>query len=158
MLKARFSLHDIADVEAFTARIIDRRNLELAWHDHEDLHAYLVETCWELSTTKPRPWRRSFSGWVQPLLILRVVDWRRQRYGRTRQTGSRFDRNPQWNQDRTLPVFVPIDDRPNEPIDPVTVDTGAYSDTDARRLLRERCSQNPRSHSGMGTVKDARAA
>lgn len=134
MLSAKLPLHDIQDVEAFVASIVERRNFDLSWHDQEDLLAFLVETCWELSRQRPAPWRDSFSGWVYPYLRQRTVDWQRQRNGRTK-----------WQfkdktYERDIPVFVPLDDRPDDAEYVEPVDVGAYSDSVARRVLRERDS------------------
>jgi DNA-directed RNA polymerase specialized sigma24 family protein len=79
----RLSLHDVDDAAKFVASIATRSNLRLSYHDQEDLHQYLLVEAWKLSVQEPRPWRTSFSGWVTPLLRLRIVDWQRQRNGRT---------------------------------------------------------------------------
>jgi hypothetical protein len=58
----RLPLHDIDDAERFCASIVAKSNLQLGYHDAEDLRQYLVTELWRLSTVEPRPWRTSFSG------------------------------------------------------------------------------------------------
>ena len=82
MLNGRLRLHDINDVEAFCARIVERTNPTLSHHDREDLLAYLITTTWELSA-KHQPTLGEFSKWVGYKLSQRTVDWSRQRNGRT---------------------------------------------------------------------------
>jgi hypothetical protein len=42
LLNAKFSLHEIADVEAFTGRIVERSGLRLSAQDREELHVWLI--------------------------------------------------------------------------------------------------------------------
>src|SRR5215218_119677 len=81
-LGARFPLHDIEDVERFCAALLERDRCRLEHYEREDLLVYLVEECWRFSL-KFRPGRGRFSVWVYGSLRRRVVDWERQRYGRT---------------------------------------------------------------------------
>jgi hypothetical protein len=83
LLNSTFTLHDIRDVESFTARIVERTGLRLSVDDREQLHVYLIEECWELST-RFQPSRISFSSYAGTNLRLRAVDWQRERFGRTR--------------------------------------------------------------------------
>jgi DNA-directed RNA polymerase specialized sigma24 family protein len=83
MLNGTLELWDIRDAEAYCAGLLRNAKLNLTTDDHEDALAYLIETAWELSTKDPQPWRTSFSGWLTPILRLRIVDWQRQRHGRS---------------------------------------------------------------------------
>lgn len=80
MLNGTLELHNIRDVEGFTDRIINRRRLHwLQPHEREDLHVYLIETCWELSVRfEPNGW--PFSKWAGPTLNSRVTDWLRREF------------------------------------------------------------------------------
>ena len=87
MLPRKLVLHDVRDVELYCARILHRANLTLAHHDSEDLLAYLVETCWELSLVyRPNGQPARFSSYAAPILQRRVTDWQRKTKGRTRWT------------------------------------------------------------------------
>jgi hypothetical protein len=93
--EAPYSILDIRDVAAFCARIADRSRVHLSYHDREDLLAYLVETTWELSLrydAGDRP--PKFAVYAGGILPLRVVDWTRGRFGRTRWqfSGSTYER------------------------------------------------------------------
>jgi hypothetical protein len=83
LLNGTFSLLDIRDVESFTGRIVERTSGRLSVEDREELHVYLIAECWELST-RFQPGRISFSSYAGTNLRLRVVDWTRGRFGRTR--------------------------------------------------------------------------
>jgi DNA-directed RNA polymerase specialized sigma24 family protein len=100
----RLALFDVHDAERFVAAIAAKSNLRLSHHDAEDLRQHLLVECWKLSTVEPQPWRSSFSGWVTPILRRKVVDWHRQRFGRTRWqfSGGRV-------HERQLPQFVSFD-------------------------------------------------
>jgi hypothetical protein len=103
LLNAKFSLLGIADVEAFTGRIVERSGLRLSAQDREDLHVWLIEECWTLSTCY-RPGRLAFAAFADRRLRLRVVDWQRGRWGRTRWTFSGRE------YERVRPQLVPLDD------------------------------------------------
>jgi DNA-directed RNA polymerase specialized sigma24 family protein len=79
---ARLQLHDIKDVFAYCATIIHRCRPHLQPQDHQDLHAYLIATCWELSRDFS-PGHITFSTWAGNTLRQRLVDWERQQHGRT---------------------------------------------------------------------------
>ena len=83
LLSRPFPLHDIDDTAAYCAPIVERYGADLEWHDREDLHAYLVETAWQLSLRHDAS-RGKFSAWLGWKLGQRAHDWRRQRFGRTR--------------------------------------------------------------------------
>jgi hypothetical protein len=63
LLGSRFALHDIDDVEGFTATIVQRSRSTLDVHEREELHVYLIETAWELSRNL-RPGGISFSTYA----------------------------------------------------------------------------------------------
>lgn len=133
MLHGKLQLHDIRDVEAFTAQIINHKHLTQEPCDREDLHAYLIATCWELSIIQPQPWKRSFSGWATPLLQLRITDWQRNRYGRTTWTFH----NHTHTRPRPQPASL------NDTDIPGTVDPQGDRSLDLIRLLRTRDSHPP---------------
>jgi hypothetical protein len=84
LLSSTFALHDVRDVESFTGRIVERSGLQLSHTDREELHVYLIETCWEISERwQPPANGKRFSGWALIILRRRVFDWQRSRY-RTR--------------------------------------------------------------------------
>jgi hypothetical protein len=82
MLNGTLALHDIRDVEAFVTAIVKRADLQLLTEETEDLNAYLIATTWELSL-KYHAGRISFSTWAQHTLRKRIIDWQRQKYGRS---------------------------------------------------------------------------
>jgi hypothetical protein len=84
LLNRKYALLGIEDVEAFCARIVERRRLDwLLWHERDALITYLVEVCWEQSRRfEPRGY--PFSQWVRPTLELRTVDWIRATLGRSK--------------------------------------------------------------------------
>jgi hypothetical protein len=148
LLQRPWQLHDITDVERFCSRIIERRNLDLRYHDQEELLAYLIETCWELSQTGE--WSRSFSGWVHPYLRARVVDWQRQRNGRTKWTFR--DRV----YERQLPVVVSLDaddslrDRLDESVAGSSLDGDALGFAADMRILDKRGRRPGRRNNWLG--------
>jgi hypothetical protein len=83
LLGSRFALHDIEDVEGFTASIVQRVRFRLSPHEREELHVYLIETAWEISRNF-RPGGITFSSYAGTTLRLRCVDWHRSRFGRQR--------------------------------------------------------------------------
>jgi hypothetical protein len=79
-------LHDVQDAERFVSAIASKSGLTLSYHDREDLQQYLLAECWRLSL-KYEPGRgstKSFAGWATTNLRLGVIEWQRQRFGRTR--------------------------------------------------------------------------
>jgi hypothetical protein len=152
LLNGTFSLHGIADVEAFTGRIVERSGLRLSGADREELHVYLIETTWELSRQwEPRKNHRVFSGWALVILKRRVYDWQRSKY-RTR-----------WKfRDRTYerlrPKFVPLDDPGVDRLD--TALAGSRLDGDASRFaadMRTLDARGRRPGRGNNYVGDAAA-
>jgi hypothetical protein len=135
VLQGKFALHDVQDTEAFCARIIQRSGVELRYSEHEELLAYLIETAWELSLEyRPGIIRKGFSTWVGITLSRRITDWQRSG-GRTKWTF--HDRI----YERTLPQFVPLDDRQDEPDTLSSVDVGRDSESPLEWIVRERDSE-----------------
>ena len=99
MLNGRLALEDVADVEGFCAALLDeqlhRLGAHLRPHDREDALAYLVSEAWRLSVRYDASVGQSFSKYAHSTLTLRVTDWYRGRFGRSRWTfsnGKSFER------------------------------------------------------------------
>jgi DNA-directed RNA polymerase specialized sigma24 family protein len=73
MLNGRLTLHNIHDVEAFTAALLPPP-------PDEDLHQHLIICTWQYSTTY-RNGTASFSTYIRPLLQLRIIDYTRKHHG-----------------------------------------------------------------------------
>lgn len=127
----------IDDTEAFATAIIKRARLNLTPHDHEDLLAYLVEETWILSRTY-RPGTKSFSTLAGERLPLRIIDWQRQRHGRTRWQFSHT------TYERTHPELTTLDHPLAHTHTTRTLDDPAHRDPDLPRLLRNRDRTNDR--------------
>jgi len=89
MLREPLALLDIKNVEAFCGRVLERHLTRtrsfLQPHDREDLHAWLVAVCWELSGRyDPSLSATSFSTYANRVLGARAIDWTRSRFGRTK--------------------------------------------------------------------------
>ena len=79
------SLHDCRDAFGLCSMVASKSAAGLSRDDREDLHAYLVVECWKLSTRfEPGRSTVSFTTHATTTLRLRAVDWRRQRFGRTK--------------------------------------------------------------------------
>jgi DNA-directed RNA polymerase specialized sigma24 family protein len=132
MPAAKLALHDVDDAFALCSRVVSLSGLSLRWHEREDLVAYLVSECWALSL-RYEPGGIRFSTWATGTLRRRVVDWQRQRNGRTRwQFAGRV-------YERERPDLVPLDDGGLD----VAVGRGGLDDgadllPDRLRLLRAR--------------------
>lgn len=100
----RLALHDVDDAAAFCAAIAAGSGLVLSVHDREDLEEYLLAVAWELSE-RYRPGGVSFSSWAWRTLRLRVVDWQRLRFGRSKWqfADATYERPPR--------ITVSLDDR-----------------------------------------------
>lgn len=149
-LNGKLALHDIQDVEAFTAQLIHRANLEIPWADQEDLHAHLIATCWELSLRYPpdHPSWDIFSARAATILKLRIVDWKRQRYGRTTWTFTGHTHT------RPARQHIPLEHADTSRL----VDTTPDRSPDLLRVLTQRDRTPVRQASGMGAPTDQRAA
>jgi hypothetical protein len=150
LLNSQFSLLDIRDVESFTGRIVERSNLHLDHSDREDLHAFLVAECWLLST-RYSPGGISFSSLAGATLRLRVVDWQRQRFGRTRWT---FKNGREHVRERPKRVSLDADDslrdRLDESVAARSGDPSADSRTDLEWLLEGGDREAARDIAAMG--------
>jgi hypothetical protein len=99
-------LHDVDDASAFAWRVVGDCGFDLRPHEAEDLHAFLIATCWELSLAYDAD-RDSvrFSTLAYRRLRQRSVDWLRRERGRVRwQFSGR-------THERRRPEFVCLDDR-----------------------------------------------
>ena len=162
VLSRPFALHDIRDSEAFAARIIQRSRLELSYYDHEDLLAYLVETAWELSLRYRRgnpDFPARFSVYATNILRRRVVDWQRQRDGRTRWqfAGGR-------TYERPRPQFQSLDaddgdrDRLERALGPRAGDPADDCGPDLGRVVGERRRSRAQDYAALGLEPPGRAA
>lgn len=173
MLQGTLSLYDIRDVEALAAKVVQQSNLELGYHDKEDLIAYLVSTCWELSLEwepdESRSW--GFAAWATTTLRRRVVDWDRSRKGRTKwQFKDRIYERPR-------PSFISYEDeirgnagnrtgnnddrlssRLAAALERQHMDTTPDRSPDLMRVLREGSGTAARGDDKVGTDKDRWAA
>jgi len=176
-LNGTLTLHDIHDVEKFNRRILDtylrRTRATLNPDDTEDILAYLVATCWELSTRYEPTRSSSFSKYAYNILTLRIVTWYRNRWhdGRYISAQERADIGP------TLSLDTITEDADNEeqhhqyPAAPEhqqdTLDLAlrasrgdptADCDPDLARLLRRTDQQNTRDHHILRQAATRRAA
>jgi hypothetical protein len=93
-------LHDVDDAAAFTVAIASRAGLALDFHDREELKQFLLVECWRLSLKYDRgnpQYPTRFSVYATNILRRRVVDWQRQRLGRSKWTfsdGRSYERKP----------------------------------------------------------------
>jgi len=104
VLHGKLSLHDIDDVEAFSAYLIDRqRRGGYTGHNYEDLLSWFIESTWELSLRYDPERGSSFRNFCASKL--RVASWERVHFGRT-----------VWKfrthvYERPRPTFVPYDNQ-----------------------------------------------
>jgi DNA-directed RNA polymerase specialized sigma24 family protein len=97
------ALWNVDDAQAFCWAIVRKAGRELDYHDAEDLAQYLLVECWRLSE-RYEPGGPDFDGWAAKILKLRVVDWERSRFGRTKWAFN--DRT----YERAKPALVSLDD------------------------------------------------
>jgi hypothetical protein len=117
VLNEPLALHDVQDAEALCARVIERSGLSLSYHDAEDLLAYLVATAWALSLVYDRgdpQYPSGFSTYATRTLGLRLIDWQRSRFGRTKWKFSATSSINAGYRGRTIererPALVSLDD------------------------------------------------
>jgi hypothetical protein len=150
---AALPLHDVDDAAKFVAAIATRSGLKLSYHDREDLEQFLLVECWKLS--RERQWRSSFAGCFAPILRLRVVDWQRQRFGRTRWQFSGH------TYERERPQLVSLDDARRDQLGASlaagTSDPPASSDPDLERLLGARDRERAWDYAELGLDPPRRA-
>ena len=148
LLNAKYSLLGIADVEGFTGRIVKHSGLRLSVQDREELHVWLIEECWLLSRRyEPQPSGITFSSWAGHKLRLRVVDWQRSRFGRTRwQFAGRV-------YERERPRLVSLDADDSERVRLVDTLAASSVDSDASGFAADMRALDRRS-SGPGRCQD----
>jgi hypothetical protein len=120
-------LHDVEDAERFVGAIVTRSGLVLSWSDREDLEQFLLVQAWELSL-RYEAGGISFSSFAGTTLRLRLVDWQRQRNGRTRWVF----RDRVYERPRATLVSL---DELDEPLATGSGDPAADSSPDLERLL-----------------------
>jgi hypothetical protein len=94
VLSRQWSLHDVEDVEAFCARVLDERLKRfggtLRPEMYEDALAYLVVEAWKLSGKwDPAKGTPSFSTFAYRRLRFAVVNWYRATLGDSRYNSAR---------------------------------------------------------------------
>ncbi len=147
MLNGTLALHDIQDIEAYCATILNQHGLN--GPDREDNLAHLIEEAWILSERKPQPWTHSFSGWARPLLHLRLIDNVRKTKG-----DWRYKKGRQRHQYQHIPLDHPlVNTLPTSPLDDPT-----HSEATLLRQLRNRDSTRDRPYPLMGKSPTRRAA
>lgn len=151
VLNGKLSLHDIEDVEAFCAYLINRqRRGGYTGHEYEELLTWFIESCWIHSVRFDPDRGSSFKHFIASKL--RVASWERVRFGRTRWAFSTHV------YERPRPVFVPIEDRP-ELADPFSaVHASADSLSDVLGIQREGGGQGAEHDGGGCADQDAAAA
>ena len=104
-------LHDVRDAERLAAWVIQRSGLGLDREDREDLQQTLLLAVWQLSLQFDVAAGKPFGPFATTVLRRRLVDWQRQRFGRTRWQfkGSVYE--------RPRPEFVPLDDSVRDRLD-----------------------------------------
>jgi DNA-directed RNA polymerase specialized sigma24 family protein len=127
----RLALHDVDDTAAFVGAIVNRSQLELSFHDREDLGQFLVIECWLLSEQFEPGRGISFSTYAGTTLRRRVIDWQRAKVGRT--VWKFKDRT----HTRELPQFVPLDADDGEPFAELGSPQRRGSLDDAERRLAD---------------------
>jgi Sigma-70 region 2 len=88
LLYSRWALHDVEDAEKLASKVLgdalQARGAFLRPHEREDALSFLLATLWELSERWDAGRGGSFATHAYRTLRLRVVDFYRQEYGRTR--------------------------------------------------------------------------
>jgi hypothetical protein len=139
-------LHDVDDGEKFAGAIASRSRLELSYHDAEDLRQFLVAELWLLSLRyDPAASSVSFSTWAGTTLRLRVTDWTRQRFGRTKwkwADGTSYE--------RPRPSLVPFDARLDDALSSGAGDPADSGDFGLAGLLSSRDRQRARDLEALG--------
>jgi DNA-directed RNA polymerase specialized sigma24 family protein len=150
LLSRPLPLFDVRDVEALCTGIVQRSRLTLDHHDREDLTAYLIATCWELSL-RYEPGQTSFSTWATTTLKLRVIDWNRKRNGRTRWQFSGH------TYERERPRLVPLDAELVDTLPARAGDPALDSETALGGILDAGDSQEARDYLALGLEPPRRA-
>jgi DNA-directed RNA polymerase specialized sigma24 family protein len=129
------ALWNVDDASAFCWAIVKKTGLGLDLHDAEDLHQYLFAECWRISL-RYQPGGPDFDGWASRILRVRVVDWTRQRNGRTKWAFKDH------TYERSRPQLVSFDDpdvdRMGETLSGIRLDGGACGLAAELRALKAR--------------------
>jgi hypothetical protein len=124
--------------------------LKLSWCEHEDLAAYLIATCWEISRGFDPHAGGSFPRYARRILGLRTVDWIRQHRGRTRwQTSGGSYERPR-TQLVSFDSLDPDADRMGTAVTGGGVDDSAHRMADELRLLDKRSRRPGRRDDWLG--------
>ena len=157
------ALWDVDDTAAFCAAIVNRSGLPLSWSDREELQQHLFTICWELSlrydSGNPR-YPPRFSVYATNLLRLRIVDWQRAKFGRSRWTNPNGHAGTVYERPR--PEFVSFDDakargRLDETLAERNGDSEADRDEALGGLLAERDREAARDYDTLGLEPPRRA-
>jgi DNA-directed RNA polymerase specialized sigma24 family protein len=151
LLSRPLPLFDVRNVEALCTSIVQRSRLSLDHHDREDLTAYLIATCWELSL-RYEPGKTSFSTWATTTLKLRTIDWNRKRNGRTRWQFSGH------TYERERPQFVSLDAELVDTLAAGAGDPALDSETDLAGVLDAGGSPEARDYLALGLEPPGRTA
>jgi hypothetical protein len=149
LLNRRWALFDVSDVEGFVHATIRAGKVELSYHEHEDLAAYLLAECWLLSQSFQPELGVFFSRFAAPRLRNKAVDWVRSTRGRTRWkfSGGRV-------HERRRPEFVSLDGQRDDRLDRALAsragDPQADWDEDLRWLLDSRDRERARDFDTLG--------
>ena len=143
MLNGKLSLFEVEDVEALCSRVIEQSQLELSFHDREDLLAWLLATAWQISEDYEPSDPPRFAVHLKGLLRKRIIDWQRGKYRTRWQFADR-------TYERAQPILVPLEDRPDVPDHAQSVDVDVHSEAALRGLLRERGSNGHRGNGALG--------
>jgi hypothetical protein len=129
VLNGKLILHG-EDVEALCGKVVTLSRLELTYHEREDLLAYLIEECWELSL-RYRPGGIGFGAYANTTLKKRAIGWD-QRIRRRRLKWQFKDRTYQ----RPSVDVVSLDQLDATQRE-VVMDNPSDSDADLLRILRK---------------------
>jgi hypothetical protein len=163
LLGRTWGLHDVEDVEKFVSKVLDdalrARSAHLRPHEYEDALSYLLSEAWTLSERwEPSRSSVTFAGFAYRTLRLRVVDWYRSEFGRTKwQFAHR-------THDRERPAVLSLDadhserGRLDEAVGPRAGDPTDDRDPDLGRLLTGGSRQVARDHELLGLEPPGRAA
>jgi len=151
VLNGKLRLHDIDDVEAFSAYLINRQRRDgYNGYDYEELLTWFIESTWKLSLRYDPERGSSFRNFVASKL--RVASWERERFGRTRWVFSSHV------YERPRPTFVPIEDRPELADTGIPADSAAGGFSHVLGIQRARGRKGDRRNGRLGSHADDAAA
>jgi DNA-directed RNA polymerase specialized sigma24 family protein len=140
-------LWNVADAQRFVCAIVSRSGLALSWSDREELEQFLLVECWRLSLKYEPGGPKDFDGWAARILRVRVVDWQRQRNGRTKWVFANHA------YERQRPELVSLDaerDSLGAALGTVGGDSAAVWDEACRGLFAERDRERVRDLDRLG--------